>query len=99
FLVLVRRARSIRVEGSVGRWLFGVATRVAARARADARRRRGRERSGLDRLDLLSDETSGTAVDRADLRAILAEELGKLPARLQAPVILCDLEGSSHEEA
>ncbi len=47
FLVLVRRARSIRVEGSLGRWLFGVATRVAAHARADARRRRLRERSGV----------------------------------------------------
>ena len=40
FLVLVRKAGSIRVEGSVGRWLFGVATRVAARARANGQRRR-----------------------------------------------------------
>ena len=46
FLVLARRARSIRVEGSLGRWLFGVATRVATRARSDDRRRRLRERSG-----------------------------------------------------
>src|SRR5438874_5571273 len=99
FLVLVRKAGSIRVDGSVGRWLFGVARRVAARARADVRRRRGRERAGLDRLEVEADDWSLAAVDRAELRAILAEELGRLPARFQAPVILCDVEGSSHEEA
>src|SRR5439155_19536188 len=58
-----------------------------------------RERSGLDRLEILADETATTAVDRAELQSILAEELGKLPARLQTAVLLCDLEGSSHEEA
>jgi len=99
FLVLVRKARSIRVEGSVGRWLFGVAMRVAARARANGRRRRGRERSGLDRIEIETDPASSTAVDRAEIQSILAEELGRLPARFQAAVLLCDLEGSSHEEA
>jgi RNA polymerase sigma factor (sigma-70 family) len=99
FLVLVRKAGSIRVEGSVGRWLFGVASRVAVRARSDARRRRGRERSGLDRLEPGSAESAASAVDRAELRTILAEELVKLPARFRAAVVLCDLEGSSHEEA
>ncbi len=99
FLVLVRKAGSIRVDGSVGRWLFGVATRVAERARADAQRRRGRERSGLGCIETTVAESPLNAVDRADLRSVLAEELGRLPARLQVPVILCDLEGSSHEEA
>jgi RNA polymerase sigma factor (sigma-70 family) len=99
FLVLVRKAGSIRVEGSVGRWLFGVATRVAERARSDARRRLSRERSGLGRRAMPVAESPLTTAHRSDLRSILAEELGKLPARLQVPVILCDLEGSSHEEA
>lgn len=44
FLVLARRARSIRVDRSLGRRLFGVATRVATRARRDDRRRLARER-------------------------------------------------------
>jgi RNA polymerase sigma factor (sigma-70 family) len=99
FLVLVRKAGSVRVDGSVGRWLFGVATRVATRARADARRRRGRERPGLERLKVVAVEESLPAVDRADLQSILAEEIGRLPVRLQAPVILCDLEGCSYEQS
>src|SRR5271170_3747474 len=40
FLVLASRARSIRRSGSVASWLFGVAHRVATRARRSAARRR-----------------------------------------------------------
>ena len=99
FLVLVRKAASVRVNGSVGRWLFGVATRVATRARADARRRLGRERPGLERLKVVTVEDPLPAIDRADLRSALTEEIGRLPARLQAAVIVCDLEGCSYEQA
>src|SRR5262249_27748746 len=42
FLVLVRRARSVRVGDSLGRWLYGVARRVAAKARARSHRDRVR---------------------------------------------------------
>src|ERR1019366_1202294 len=48
FLVLVRKQGSIRKLESVGGWLYGVACRVAARARVDAaRRRRAEERASL----------------------------------------------------
>ena len=40
FLVLARRAGSIRRRDAVGPWLHGVARRVAVRARAAAGRRR-----------------------------------------------------------
>ena len=40
FLVLVRRARAVRVDDSLGPWLYGVSRRVAARARANSLRRR-----------------------------------------------------------
>ena len=99
FLVLVRQADSIRVDGSLGRWLYGVAMRVAARARTNARRRQAREQSGLNGIDAESHEFSTTAGDLADLQAILAEEVCKLPAKFQAPIVLCDLEGSTHEAA
>ena len=43
FLVLVRQRGSIRKLDSVASWLYGVAARVAARARVDAARRRKTE--------------------------------------------------------
>src|SRR5262245_36396238 len=44
FLVLVRKAGTLADRERVGNWLYGVAHRVAARARAVAARRRARER-------------------------------------------------------
>ena len=99
FLVLVRKAASVRVDGSIGRWLFGVATRVATRSRADLqsspRSRAHRSRSARDR----GRGRIVSSLDRAELQSILAQEIARLPDRLQAPVILCDLEGSSDLEA
>ena len=46
FLVLVRQCRTIRQLESIGGWLYGVACRVAARARVEAARRRAAERRG-----------------------------------------------------
>ena len=46
FLALVCKASSIRIEGSLGPWLYRVASRTSARARANRRRRGERERSG-----------------------------------------------------
>src|SRR4051812_19243367 len=43
FLVLVRRAGSVRAGDSLGRWLYGVARRVASRLRARDERRRAHE--------------------------------------------------------
>ena len=51
FLVLVRKARSIRVDGSLGPWLYTVASRVASRARANRRRMRQREVGAVEGLD------------------------------------------------
>src|SRR5436305_5057743 len=90
FLVLVRKARSVRVEGSIGRWLYGVAMRVATRGKARTNRRQARETGSVE---ILVAPSGVQEAEQADLRDILASELGKLPLRSQMPVVLCDLEG------
>ena len=57
FLVLVRRSGSIRRLESLGSWLYGVACRVAARARVEAARRRAAERRGALRVVQAVDPT------------------------------------------
>jgi RNA polymerase sigma factor (sigma-70 family) len=94
FLVLVRRARSVRAGDSLGRWLYGVARRVAAKARARSDRARGR--SAPLEVEPAAPEVPG---DRVELLAALDEEVSRLPERYRAPVVLCHLEGLSHAEA
>src|SRR5450759_1788901 len=45
FLVLARKAASVRKKTSLGTWLHGVACRVAANLKRDHARRKTRERS------------------------------------------------------
>ncbi len=94
FLVLVRRARSVRVGDSLGRWLYGVARRVAAKAQARSERARVRS-VPLGRDPLVSEPPA----DRIELLAALDEEVSRLPEKYRAPVILCDLEGLTHAQA
>lgn len=97
FLVLVRRARSVRVGDSLGRWLHGVAWKVAVRARSDAARRRRREASG--KAVMPEPATTGPNPEAADEAALLHDELARLPGPFRAPIVLCHLEGLTHEEA
>jgi RNA polymerase sigma factor (sigma-70 family) len=96
FLVLVRKARGIRVEGSLGPWLYTVSNRVAARARANRRRLGTREISAaVERSKSTADRT----LDRLEAAGVIHEELDRLPERLRAPVVLCYLQGLTHELA
>ena len=95
FLVLVRKARSIRVGDSLAPWLYGVAYRTARRARATASRYRTAEAEPMA-------EAADSAPDGSfelDVRALLHEELDRLPGKYRDPIVLCHLEGKSHEEA
>ncbi len=92
FLVLVRRAGTIRKAESLGPWLHGVARRVSLRARRDAARRSRRERSAAFRV------VGGPAEDRS-FETTLHDEIARLPEKYRTPIVLCDLEGRSHAEA
>ncbi len=93
FLVLARKAGSIRVDDSAGRWLYTVARRIALRAAAESSRR------GLVDLVERAGAVADDELEGREIRAALDEELGRLPESYRAPVVLCHLEGLSHEEA
>ncbi len=76
FLVMVRRAGSIRNRDSVASWLFGVAARIAARARVDAARRRKHERKAA-KMAIRSDDHE----ERPDLGSVLRDEVTRLPEK------------------
>ncbi|SIO65197.1 RNA polymerase sigma factor, sigma-70 family [Singulisphaera sp. GP187] len=100
FLVLVRKAGQIRDPARLGPWLYGVATRVASKARVRAARRRERMDAQVDEVVALDATSTGTGTgDEVEIRLILDAELGRLPAKHRDVLILCLLEGVTAEEA
>ncbi len=93
FLVLVKKGRSLWVQDSLGPWLHQVAYRTASCARVAAARRRRHEQGA----SLLRQEARVDHHD--DLSGILHQEIERLPERFRVPLILCDMEGRSHEQA
>ncbi|MDR3636352.1 MAG: sigma-70 family RNA polymerase sigma factor [Isosphaeraceae bacterium] len=96
FLVLVRRAGSVRDRDALGGWLHRVALRVALRAKTEASRRCEVERQAVRPA---TSDPNPDAMERADIRAALHEELDRIPSPYRAALVACYLEGLSHEEA
>jgi RNA polymerase sigma factor (sigma-70 family) len=95
FLILVRKGPAVRFEASLGPWLYGVTVKVARRVRTLATRRR---------WIALDDSIGGERLERrpacdADLRFAIDDFLAELPANYRAAIVLCYLEGLTHEEA
>jgi RNA polymerase sigma factor (sigma-70 family) len=95
FLVLLKRAGSLGPGDVLAGWLHGVAVRVAHQARSTAFRRGQRERTGLA-LESASPEPAG---HDPELQQILDEEISRLPWKYRAPIVLCYLQGHTHEQA
>jgi RNA polymerase sigma factor (sigma-70 family) len=98
FLILARKASSIRRRDSLAAFLHGVACRVARKRQVRTNRHRmtplEQEDGPLDpRPDPLSELTARELVSALD------EEVARLPEVYQLPVVLCCLEGLSLEEA
>ncbi len=98
FLILARKAPSLRVGESLGPWLHSVSVRVAQRARAVARREGSRVQS-LEGFDPPGRTESLDRVQQVDLRSVIDGEILRLPHRYRAVVALCYLEGLSQEQA
>src|SRR5262245_50431098 len=85
FLVLARKAGSLRRPELLGNWLYGVACRTARKARGAAARRRAREGPMGDEPHAAGPPADET---RPDVRAVLDQELERLPERYRAPLVL-----------
>jgi RNA polymerase sigma factor (sigma-70 family) len=95
FVVFVRRARSLGPRDAIGAWLHGVAARVCLRARSQAARR---HRLKPMLAELPSAARTGLSADR-ELAEVIDQELCRLPSKYREPLVLCYLEGQTHEEA
>jgi RNA polymerase sigma factor (sigma-70 family) len=102
FLVLARKASSIRKQSSVGSWLHGVAYRLSSRMRHRLEHRHRHERPGPAETQDEQTDSSREPVQELSLRealAILDEEVDRLPEKFRAPVVLYYLQGKTNEEA
>jgi len=95
FLVLARRAGSIRREDAVSSWLYVVARRLSLRLRRGAAHRRELEQRRLAAMGSVEPATTPPM----EIWPELYEELDRLPEPFRAAVVLCDLEGNSYDRA
>jgi len=93
FLILVRKAATIRNRATVGGWLHQVAHRVALRAR-----RARRDAEPLPDTDIAAPDAEDGSLD-CELRPVLDEEVQRLPAKYRDAVVLFYLSGHTTEEA
>jgi RNA polymerase sigma factor (sigma-70 family) len=96
FLVLVRKAASVRPRAMVGNWLYGVAHQTALKTRATRAKQRAREKQVLEMPEPAAVARHDPA---ADWRPLLDAELSRLPDKYRVAIVLCDLEGKTHQEA
>jgi RNA polymerase sigma factor (sigma-70 family) len=94
FLVLIRKAGSIARKESVGSWLYGVAYRIAVRARSHMNKRSNRERPITD----TAESPPGPSADVRELQTVVDEALHGLPEKYRAPLVLHYLGGKTKSE-
>jgi RNA polymerase sigma factor (sigma-70 family) len=93
FLVLARRAATVRNPDALACWLHGVARRIALRA-LRARARRARHEAAARPGPAPTEGPSW-----GEVRALVHDEIARLPEGLRATVLLCHLEGLTLDEA
>ncbi len=95
FLLLSRKAASVRRREAVAAWLYRTAYRIALRARQTARLRPVAIPLGMEPAAAASEPD----VLWRDLRPVLDDEIHRLPAKYRLPMVLCYFEGRTHAEA
>jgi RNA polymerase sigma factor (sigma-70 family) len=95
FLILAQKAEVVRRPELLGNYLYGVAVRVARRAKRSAARRRKRE----VQVAVASNSPASITGSWSDLAQVLDEELTALPEWHRTAVLLCDVQGLPRTEA
>jgi RNA polymerase sigma factor (sigma-70 family) len=95
FLVLARKATSVRSAVSLPAWLHKTAYRIALRARSAAVRRREQP---IDPQAMIATETLKQFTAEYG-QSVLDEELNRLPEKYRLPLFLVAVEGKSRDEA
>ncbi|WP_422924164.1 sigma-70 family RNA polymerase sigma factor [Singulisphaera sp. PoT] len=94
FLVFVKKAATLRDRDLLTNWLYGVALRVAGKAKANAARRQVVE----SRATATTSKRKEHDPEHAELRSVIDEEIRKLPERFRVPLVLSYMEGLHHQE-
>ena len=103
FLVLARKAATIRDPDLLANWLYGVALRTARYAKFQLDQRRVKEQadamwhSGLGESAAI-EVTVQPAIDREQAEALHCE-INRLASSIRLPVVLCYFEGLTLDEA
>ena len=95
FLVLLHKGSSIWPRAKVGNWLYGVAYRIALKARASRIKRQAKEKPTCE----LPDRPTPVVSSDADWLPVLDRELHGLPAKYRVTIVLCDLQGKTQHDA
>ncbi len=96
FLILIKKARALWIRDSLGPWLHQVALRTASCARSNAARRRRHERRAAEQT---ANRIGCEDRPSFELERVLHAEINRLPDCYRIPIVLCDLEAHSCEEA
>jgi RNA polymerase sigma factor (sigma-70 family) len=94
FLVLARKATSIRPRAMVANWLFGVAQRTALKAKTMAGKRYRREKQ----VTTMPEPEAVEQNSWGNLESLLDQELANLPDKFRSAIVLCDLEGKKGKD-
>lgn len=95
FLVLVRKAATVRPREMVANWLYGVARQTSYKTRTMVARNRSREKQ----VTIMPEPKALSPDVWSDLRPVLDQELSRLPNKYRIAIVLCDLEGRTRKES
>ena len=96
FLVMLKKAGTIRGRHALGGWLYQVAHRVAIQANIGAARRRTHEKEAGQMAAAMTSSGSNPA---DELLRSLHDEVARLPEKQRLALVLCDMEGKTQTQA